>query len=87
MGVVTHQHRGKYRLIHLMECPPENICSLILQTSPMQVFAPSPQFVLSFQVGTELAIGTRGYRGVRPALFLLGYILPQLGCFDLRTTQ
>jgi hypothetical protein len=53
----------------------------------MQTFAPYPQFVVSFQVGTELAIDTRGYGGVHPALFLLGYILPQLDYFDRRTTQ
>ena len=53
----------------------------------MLAFAPSPQFVVSFQVGTEFAIGTRGYPEVRPALFLLGYILRQLDCFDRRTTQ
>jgi len=53
----------------------------------MQAFAPYPQFVVSFQVGTELAIGTRGYRGVHPALFLLRYILPQLDYFDRHTTQ
>jgi hypothetical protein len=53
----------------------------------MQAFAPYPQFVVSFQVGTELAIGTKGYRGLHPALFLLGYILPQLDCFDRHTTQ
>jgi hypothetical protein len=53
----------------------------------MQAFAPYPQFVVPLQVGTELAIGTRGYRGVHPALFLLGYILPQLDCFDRQTTQ
>jgi hypothetical protein len=53
----------------------------------MQAFAPYPQFAVSFRVGTELAIGTRGYRGVHPALFLLRYILPQLDCFDRHTTQ
>lgn len=52
----------------------------------MQAFAPYPQFVVSFQVGTELAIGTRGYREVLPALFLRGYILPRQDCFDRNTT-
>lgn len=52
----------------------------------MQAFAPYPQFVVSFQVGTELAIGTRGYREVHLALFLLGYTLPRLDCFDQHTT-
>jgi hypothetical protein len=87
MGVVAHWHPGKYRLIYLVECPPEKICSQIPQSSLMQAFALSLQFVVSFQVGTEFAIGTRGYLEVHPALFLRGYILRQLDCFDRRSTQ